>query len=506
MSSSKFAKTSVLVSVILVIGYFISFIKESLVAKYFGVSADVDAYTIAITIPVTLFSLVSVSVRSVIIPFYSDLYYNQGIEKASKYISNMLTCVGAGSLVLILLFELLASPLVTLFAPGFSHETHALSTKLLRLALPTIFFSLLENIMVGVLNVHKKFVTPSLSVYLLNSSLIIFLIFLYENLGILAACIGQVLGSMLSVSYIYYLSSKVYKYHFVFDYKDEYMMRSYKQSIPIMWSISIAELNAIVNRVVASFLFVGSIAALGYASKINSVMMTFFTTSIATIVYPLYSESSAKKDFKQLNRRINFTLSVYTFFLLPLMLGIFCFREEIIQLAFARGAFKEDAVSLISSLLGCYCIGILFMAFRETLTKVFYSLQDSKTPATNATIGLILNIILNVTLPFVLGIQGLALGTSLTAIFISVRLLYQLTSKKDGISVRIYLQNLKTIVIASLVLLVSCLVFDYYVSIENTWIKLSLGLLVGGGSYILASLSLRSKLLKQVIEILFLRK
>lgn len=206
---------------------------------------------------------------------------------------------------------------------------------------------------------------------------------------------------LLATTYLFVLARKVFKYHFSLKYKDEYIVRSFKQSVPIIWSVSIAEVNAIVNRIVASVLFVGSLAALGYASKINSVMMTFFTSAIATIVYPLYSESAAKKNYEQLSSRVNFTLSVYTFFLLPLMVGIFFFREELISVAFARGAFDNEAVLITSSLLGCYCIGILFMAFRETITKVFYSLQDTKTPAKNATIGVVMNIIMNLTLPFI---------------------------------------------------------------------------------------------------------
>ena len=484
MSSSKVANTSVFVTFILVVGYFISFVKESLIAKYFGVTSDVDAYTIAITVPVTLFSLVSVSVRSIIIPLYSDIYYNQGKEKASAYICNMLTCVGVGAILLICLFELAASPLVSLFAPGFSHDTHAVATTLLRITLPTIFFSILENIMLGVLNVHKKFVAPSLSVYVLNITLIAILIGLNKKYGIVAACIGQVLGGVLATTYLFVLARKVFKYHFSLKYKDEYIVRSFKQSVPIIWSVSIAEVNAIVNRIVASFLFVGSIAALGYASKINSVMMTFFTSAIATIVYPLYSESAAKKNYEQLSSRVNFTLSVYTFFLLPLMVGIFFFREELISVAFARGAFDKEAVSITSSLLGCYCIGILFMAFRETITKVFYSLQDTKTPAKNATIGVVMNIIMNLTLPFILGVQGLALGTSFTAMFISIRLLIQLTKKSEDINVKTYLRNVRGIVLSTSILSVVCFAIKMLLPFNNDIVVLLVGAVVGIITYI----------------------
>lgn len=115
MSSSKLVRSSIIVSLILAVGYLVSFVKESIIANYFGVSADVDAYTIAITIPVVLFSIVTVSIRSVIVPIYSDLLYNMTKEVADGFISNTLCCVGVVILALIVIMELGAGFLTTFF-------------------------------------------------------------------------------------------------------------------------------------------------------------------------------------------------------------------------------------------------------------------------------------------------------------------------------------------------------------------------------------------------------
>ena len=106
---------------------------------------------------------------------------------------------------------------------------------------------------------------------------------------------------------------------------------------------------------VASFLFVGSIAALSYAQKLNTIFISFFTSAIATIVYPLYAESAAKGDMQQLNSRINLTMSVYAFFLVPVMAFLLCFKREVVTLAFARGAFDASAIDLTQQLLGSMC-------------------------------------------------------------------------------------------------------------------------------------------------------
>ena len=502
MSSSKLVKSSIIVSIILAIGYLVSFVKVSIIANYFGVSADVDAYTIAITIPVVLFSIVTVSIRSVIVPIYSDLLYNKTKDVADGFISNVICCVGTIILILIVLMELSAGYLTLLFAPGFDTATHDLSTNLLRITLLSIFFTVIIDVLVGVLNVHKRFIAPACSVFFLNLGLILTIVFLHSQYGIIAAAFGYIFGGSLSILYISLVTSRVYSFSLIFNFKNEFLRRTVKQAIPVVWSTSIAEVNAVINRVIASFLFVGSISALSYANKINSIFISFFITAVATIVYPLYAESSAKKDMDQLSYRVNFTLSLYTMILMPLVFGILCFRKELVSVAFARGVFDAAAVESTAALLGCYCLGLLFMSFRETLTKVFYSLQDMKTPARNATIGILINVAFNLTLPFVLGVKGLALGTSFTAMFISLRLLFLLKKNYQQIQLDYFQKNVVGITFATLVMTVIVFAFYYIYHGTNSIVTLGIGAVVGIGAYGIGLLLFRVPVLKQAFQMM----
>jgi len=452
--AQNLARTSIFVTAILFIGYFIAFAREATIASYWGVSADVDAYTVAITIPINLFSIITLSIQSVIIPIYSDQLINHGREYSDRYISLLLNTIIVISLFLILVFELLASPIAYLFAPGFSPESHQLVVSLLRLVIPTILFSLAIYVFTGVLNVHKSFVWPSISVYILNLSIIIAIVLLHSKFGIASACVGQIIGVILQFTFLLLFVRKHVKFSLAINFRDKDIVETGKKVVPVMWSTLLAELNAIVNRSVASLLFVGAIASLGYAGKINSVLMAFFTSAIATVVYPLYAESGAKNDYTRLNSRINQTLSAYAFFLLPLMIGVLCLKKELVEVAFARGAFDRNAVDLTQSILGCYAPGLLFLAFRETITKVFYSLKDTATPAKNATLGIILNIVLSITLPFAFGVEGLALAYSISAAFTSIRLMYLLLSKNKEIQLSYLKSNLKRLIIPSVTMIV----------------------------------------------------
>lgn len=197
MSKENIAKSAVGVTIVMIIGYLLSFGKEAVVAYYFGVSPEVDAYTIAIQVPVILFSFVAVAIQSVVVPLYSDILYNQSREKANLFASNLIIIVTLFVLLFFILGEIFSSGLIYLFAPGFNSEVHNLAVTLLRITLPTVFFSLIVKVFTAILNVNKKYVFPELSLLLLNIGLIATIVVLHAQYGIAAACLGQIVGTLL---------------------------------------------------------------------------------------------------------------------------------------------------------------------------------------------------------------------------------------------------------------------------------------------------------------------
>lgn len=493
-------KTSIWVTLILCIGYAVSFIKESVIANYFGVSADVDAYTIAIQVPVILFSFVAVALRSIVVPIYTDIKHNHGADKSEEYINVLIGILSFCTLLFVAIVFIFAKYVIMLFAPGFSPETNTTAAELLRILSPTILTTLLANVFLSVLNVHGKFIFPSIAVLFLNTTIILSILFLHSQWGIISAAFGQLLGCILEVGFLAMLLHNTLKLRPRIDWKNTFMRKSVKMALPVIWSTSIAELNAMINRIVASFLFVGSIATLSYAAKINSVFISLFTSAIATIIYPLYAESTAKNDMNSLNSRINKTLSAYSLFLIPLSCIILCMKREIVEIAFERGAFNADAVDRTQILLGWYSLGLIFMGFRESLTKVFYSLKDTKTPAINATFGFIINIILNLTLPLVWGVSGLAISTSITALVISSGLLIRLLKKYRDIKILNLIRNIVRILPCAAISTVLCLAILYSLPTINKYIQAIVGLAVFLSSYILSLCFIKPEIWGELIK------
>ena len=86
---------------------------------------------------------------------------------------------------------------------------------------------------------------------------------------------------------------------------------------------------------------------------------------------------------------------------------------------------------MTSIALACYSIGMIGFGLREILSKIFYSIQDTKTPMLNGALAMGVNIILNIILIKFLGHAGLALATSISSL-ICIVLLFNSLKQKIG--------------------------------------------------------------------------
>jgi putative peptidoglycan lipid II flippase len=131
--------------------------------------------------------------------------------------------------------------------------------------------------------------------------------------------------------------------------------------------------------------------------------------------------------------------------------GLF-YSYEIIDFLFGRGAFDESAIRMTSNALFFYSFGMVSVGVREVLSRVFYTLKDSKTPLINASIGFAINIILNLVLSRFMGIGGLALATSLSASLTAILMIFSLKRKIGSLQIK------EIIVKAFIVLLTSFII------------------------------------------------
>ena len=460
-------QSAILLSFVSAFSLAFSFIKEAVFAKYFGTSQYADAYTIAIQIPVVLFSVISTAIQTVIIPIYSKLYYNHGKKQADAFASNLMTIVIILTTSIVLVCEVFADIIISLFAPGLSPEVHDLTVQLSRIIFPTMIMTQIVMVNTGILNVYKSFVLPAFAVNFLNFTFLGFIVFLSASYGVYAAAIGCFVGTLLEMFFLIFIAHKRFIYRPYINLRDERLHEALNMSIPVCIGIGAAEINKVVDKIISSFLVEGSIASLNYASKLTSSISSLLITSVSTLVYPQLAQEASQKNKEKLIDVLENTISIFTLIIVPIIAGGYILRYEIISLIFQRGAFDSSSVERTAPLFVCYLATLLFTSYRQVSSRVFYSLGDSKTPMKNSVIGIVINIVLNIVLAKQFGAIGLAVATLISTAVISILILKDINRIVYSLSVNRMVVTVGKCTIASLIMSIAMIFMKKFLSNWN---------------------------------------
>ncbi len=241
-----------------------------------------------------------------------------------------------------------------------------------------------------------------------------------------------------------------YRYQFVFDPKDEYIRNMIYVALPVMLGVSVDQINVLVDKTLASGIAVGGISALNYANKLNGFVQGMFVTTISTVMYPMISKMAAQGNFKGLKSSVSEAINLINLLVVPVTFGAMIFAEPVVRLLFGRGAFDLEAISMTSGALFYYSIGMMGFGLREILSRAFYSMQDTMTPMKNSVLAVSMNIVLNLILSRFMGIKGLALATSISALFCTALLLISLRKKIGPFGMKDTITSFGKILIASI--------------------------------------------------------
>nr|WP_316046730.1 lipid II flippase MurJ [Planococcus glaciei] len=164
-------------------------------------------------------------------------------------------------------------------------------------------------------------------------------------------------------------------------------------------------------------------------------------------MFPKISKLAVKKNMAELKHIVGKIITTVALIVIPAAVGIMIFSKQITELLFGRGAFEASEVALTSGALFFYAVGMLGFGLREVLVKVFYSLEDSKTPMISAFAAMFVNVVLNIVLSRFMGINGLALATSIATLFCTGLLYLSLVKKVGSMNTkRITLDILKAVI------------------------------------------------------------
>ena len=175
-------------------------------------------------------------------------------------------------------------------------------------------------------------------------------------------------------------------------------------------------------------------------------------------LFPIFSSLVAQNDIEGVKKYFNKGVGILFFGAIPIIIGIFVVGLDGVSLVFERGQFDANATFMVAEALWFLSFSILPYVFRDSITRVYYSFNDSKTPFIIAFSSIVLKYLLNVLFinKIGMGIGGITLSSSLVTLFNAIAL-GVLISKKAKMNYKELFLNLGKMILAGVITFVVCM-------------------------------------------------
>ncbi|MCL2559134.1 MAG: murein biosynthesis integral membrane protein MurJ [Turicibacter sp.] len=455
--------------------------REIALAYFYGISDISDAYLMSIAIPTIIVTFVIVSLATSYVPAYQNLEEDAVTKKAFTNKVMGLTCTIC---LLILVVSYFFMPQIApLFVSGFDAPTMALTVVLTRITIFAVFFMGMNQILQSFMQVKEKVLLASLSGLPFNIIAILFIVVsVHTSVEMLA--IGTVIALGIQCLYLLILAHRQgFKLKPQFDLKDATIRNLIVLTLPIILSNTALQIGIMIDKNLASRFGAGAISALAYATRTTTAISGIFVTSILVVTFPKIAKQSAVGDMPQLKDSLAESIVGMGLFIIPVIAAVLLFAQPVITLLFGRGAFDTEAILLTSSLLFFYIFFLFGDGMTQLLSRVFFSLGDSKTPMIVSVVTVVINVVLNFVFIALIGIIGLALATSVSAM-IGLALLFVLLRRKIGsLRLRDTVISLNKIVGASVLMAYGAYFVYQYLEDFNATLALLVAAVFGIGIY-----------------------
>lgn len=442
---SRLLRSGAAISAMTMISRVLGLIRDMIIARYFPVSGATDAFFVAFKIPNLLRRLFAEGAFSLaFVPVLSEYKERHDRELLRDLIDHVAGALGLILLVISIIGILAAPVLIWVFAPGFEGKPDArpeLAAEMLRITFPYILFISLTAFVSGILNTFHHFAVPAFAPTLLNVVLIVAAVWgaPYFDEPVLALAWGVFFAGIAQLAFQLPTLGKLGLIpRFKFKRAHEGVSRIIKLMIPALFGSSVAQLNLLINTIIASFLAVGSISWLYYSDRFVELPLAIFGVALGIVILPKLSSDHAKADTGEFRQTLDWALRLALMLALPATLGLMLLAEPILATVMMYGEYGWNDVEMSAMSLRTYALGLTAFILVKVLAPGFYSRQDTKTPVRIGIISMFSNMLLNVliVLPWYLtgaagAHAGLALATALAG-YINAGMLF-FTLRKEGI-------------------------------------------------------------------------
>ncbi|MFN8672035.1 MAG: murein biosynthesis integral membrane protein MurJ [Candidatus Sericytochromatia bacterium] len=477
---SSVLRAASLIAILALVSKVVGLLREVVINYYYGTYYIRDAYIYASQYPASFALIMLAGLNG---PFHSSIVSVISKYKAQNKIKDIKTVVTTVTILSTILMSIITLLFIK-FAPQiidystsstFDKKTRDLAIEQLVIMAPMFIFSGLIGISYGILNVEKSYFTPSLSPIMASLAIMVALMFATPENSAYALAWGTMIGAIFQlILQVIPMLPKIKDYFgFSINFKHEGVKDVFMILLPATLSSTVGQINIIITSYFASSMVEGSASAIYNSNLIYQLPLGVMLTALLVPMLPILSESYIKNDNKEsFIKNINKGIRSLVFLSIPLSVILMLSGELFITVLFQRGKFDE-----YSRLITYYCliptaIGMVSYAIRDLLVRVFYAMNDAKTPfyitiLSIFTITFFCWIFVNI---FNFQADGICLAVSFVTT-INMLILGTTLHKKIGPWVeKETIQQFVKISIATIPVVLFSFIFNYFINYHYNWI------------------------------------
>lgn len=442
--ASSLARSTGIVGAMTLISRMLGFVRDVAFAVLFGAGPGMDAFLVAFKIPNFMRRLFAEGAfAQSFVPVLSATRSSEDGDNVQDLVD-----VVAGTLGVILIgvtvIGILAAPVfIYIFAPGFADNPAKfhLAVDLLRVTFPYLAFISLTAFAGGILNTYGQFAVPAFTPVLLNISVIGAAVLLSPLFARpeMALAVGVFIAGLAQLGFQVPFLLRIDRLPRPrWGWRDPKVRRILRLMLPILFGSSVAQINLMLDTIVASFLAAGSVSWLYYADRLMEFPLGIFSIAIATVILPTLSARHASASTAQFSATLDWALKLLVVMGLPAMVGLYVLAGPLVETLFNYHSFTAHDALMSQYALMAYALGFMGFSLVKVLVTGFFSREDSRTPVRCGVISMVSAMVMN--LGFV-GLfllmhwpaphAGLALASSLGS-FVNAGLLYRYLRRDDA--------------------------------------------------------------------------
>ena len=419
-------KAAWLIAVVTIASKLIGFVRDMVVANFYGATLVSDAYFYALQIPslaIIILGGVGGPFHSAAVAVFSKLVGadEKPDEEVNRLYNTFLTCAFVFFALLAVAGFFFADKIMGLIISAGTPELISLASLHFKIMSPIILIGGIIGIYYGLLIVHKQFILPNLSPMVLSLVVIISISLAHNDKSGLVLAGATLLGAICQILIQFPKLRQIgYRIKPNLDIKNNPQFKNICELLfPAILSSTIGQIGIYIDMFFASNLVLGAWTAVVFANRIFQFPVGILVTAFLVPLFPIFSRLAGEGNEDSIRTYFNKGVGVLLFAAIPMIIFILLLAQDGISLVFERGAFNSNAVLMVTEALCFLSFSILPYVFRDSITRVYYAYNDSKTPFIIATSTILLKAFLNwlLILKLNMGIAGITLSTSLITLY-----------------------------------------------------------------------------------------